>query len=224
MPDEEVIPALSTHCSLGTSGSGGEEAQKEENMELVAAWRVVLSVLLIAIAAWDLRTKRVPHLIAWPLLLIAVAARTWQGSWLLLPLLVGLVLVELLPQVWRGPGIVLLVGGAQWGAQILGDPVAQLVALWWGVGGDTRVFMALVALFPDTAMVAALWGGLALVSLAWLVVLYRRCAWSLLAQAGQSISGGRYPSQEDLAEQGKPSTPGLVLGALTYLWLIAGRT
>jgi Flp pilus assembly protein protease CpaA len=202
---------------------------------LVVLWKTGLSVLLIAIAAWDLRTKRVPHLIAWPLLLIAVVARAWQGSWLLLPLFVGLVLVELLPQVWRGPGIGLLVGGAQWGAQLLNDSVAQLVALWWGVayllwtlhvlgGGDTRVFMALVALFPDTALVAALWGGLALVSLAWLLVLYRRSAWSLLAQAGQSISGGRYPSREDLAEQGKPSTPGLVLGALTYLWLIVGRT
>jgi Flp pilus assembly protein protease CpaA len=202
---------------------------------LVVLWKTGLSVLLIAIAAWDLRTKRVPHLIAWPLLLIAVVARAWQGSWLLLPLFVGLVLVELLPQVWRGPGIGLLVGGAQWGAQLLNDSVAQLVALWWGVayllwtlhvlgGGDTRVFMALVALFPDTALVAALWGGLALVSLAWLLVLYRRSAWSLLAQAGQSISGGCYPSRDALAEQGKPSTPGLVLGALTYLWVIAGRT
>jgi Flp pilus assembly protein protease CpaA len=204
-------------------------------MGLVVLLKIVLSVLLVFVAVWDLRTKRVPHLIAWPLLLIAVAARTWQGSWILLPLFVGLVLVELLPQVWRGPGIVLIVGSVQWGAQILNDPVAQFVALWWGVayalwtlhvlgGGDTRVFMALVALFPDTALVAALWGGLALVSVAWLLVLYRRSAWSLLAQAGQSISGGRYPSREDLAEQGKPSTPGLVLGVLVYLWVIAGRT
>jgi Flp pilus assembly protein protease CpaA len=195
-------------------------------MGLVLLLKIVLSVLLVFVAVWDLRTKRVPHLIAWPLLLIAVVARAWQGSWMLLPLFVGLVLVELLPQVWRGPGIVLLVGGAQWGGQILSDPVAQLVGLWWGVGyvlwtlhvlggGDTRVFMALVA---------ALWGGLALVSVAWLVMLYRRSAWSLLGRAGQSISGGRYPSQEDLAEQGKPSTPGLVLGALAYLWVIAGRT
>jgi Flp pilus assembly protein protease CpaA len=202
-------------------------------MGLVVLLKIGLSMLLIVVAAWDLRTKRVPHLIAWPLLLIAVVARAWQGSWILLPLLVGLVLVELLPQVWRAPGIVLLVGGAQWGAQLLSDPVAQLVGLWWGVayllwtlhvlgGGDARVFMALVALFPYTALVAALWGGLALVSVTWLVVLYRRCAWSLLGRAAQSISGGQYPSQEDLAERGKPTTPGLVLGALAYLWLIVG--
>ena len=82
--------------------------------------------------------------------------------------------------------------------------------------------MALVALFPSSGMVAARWGGLASVSVVWLVLLYRRDALSLLMQAGQGISGGRYPSQKDLAEQGKPTTPGLVLGALAYLWLAAG--
>ena len=141
-------------------------------------------------------------------------------------------MVELLPLVWRGPAVAVLVGGAQLGAQALNDPATQLVALWWGIayglwtlhvlgGGDVRVFMALVALFPSSGMVATLWAGLASVSVAWLVLLYRRNALNLLMQAGQGISGGRYPSQEDLAKHGKPTTPGLVLGALAYLWLIA---
>jgi Flp pilus assembly protein protease CpaA len=201
-------------------------------MELSALGKAVLSTLLILVAAWDLKTWRVPHWIAWPMLLTAMVVRAWEGSWMLLPLLVGLVIVELLPQLWRGPAIVVLVGGAQWGAQTLGDSATQFIALWWGIayglwtlhvlgGGDVRVFMALVALFPSSGMVAALWGGLASVSVAWLVLLYRRDAFGLLLQAGQGISGGRYPSQEDLAKHGKPTTPGLVLGALAYLWLIA---
>jgi len=114
---------------------------------------------------------------------------------------------------------------------VLNDPATQLVALWWGVvyvlwtlhvlgGGDVRVFMALVTFFPDPGMVVALWGGLALASIAWLVALYRRDALGLLVQAGQGMSGGRYPSREDLKEQGRPTTPGLVLGALAYLWFI----
>ena len=200
-------------------------------MEWTVAWKVVLSMLLIVVAAWDLKTKRVPHLVAWPLLLAATATRVWEGSLVLLFLLMGLILVEVLPQVWRGPGLVLLVGGAQWGAEVLNDPATQLVALWWGVvyvlwtlhvlgGGDVRVFMALVALFPHPGMVAALWGGVLLVSLAWLVVIHRRHAWVPLLQAGQGMSGGRYPSREDLKEQGRPTTPGLVLGALVYLWFI----
>ena len=200
-------------------------------MEWTVAWKVVLSMLLIVVAAWDLKTKRVPHLVAWPLLLAATATRVWEGSLVLLFLLMGLILVEVLPQVWRGPGLVLLVGGAQWGGEVLNDPATQLVALWWGVvyvlwtlhvlgGGDVRVFMALVALFPHPGMVAALWGGVLLVSLAWLVVIHRRHAWIPLLQAGRGISGGRYPSREDLKEQGRPTTPGLVLGALAYLWFI----
>lgn len=200
-------------------------------MEWTVAWKVVLSMLLIVVAAWDLKTKRVLHLVAWPLLLAATATRVWEGSLVLLFLLMGLILVEVLPQVWRGPGLVLLVGGAQWGGEVLNDPATQLVALWWGVvyvlwtlhvlgGGDVRVFMALVAFFPHPGMVVALWGGLALASIAWLVALYRRDALGLLVQAGQGMSGGRYPSREDLKEQGRPTTPGLVLGALAYLWFI----
>jgi Flp pilus assembly protein protease CpaA len=200
-------------------------------MELDALGKAVLSTLLILIAAWDLKTRRLPHWIAWPLLLVAIVVRAWMGSWILLPLLVGLAIVELLPLVWRGPAVAVLLGGAQWGAQVLGDPATQLVALWWGIayglwtlhvlgGGDVRVFMALVALFPSSGMVAALWGGLASVSVAWLVLLYRRDGLGLLLQAGQGISGGRYPSREDLAKHGKPTTPGLALGALAYLWLI----
>ena len=202
-------------------------------MELDALEKAVLSVVLILVAAWDLKTRRVPNWITWPLLLVAIVVRAWKGSWILLPFLVALVMVELLPQVWRGPAVAVFVGSAQLGAQVLGDPTTQLVALWWGIayglwtlhvlgGGDARVFMALVALFPSSGMVAALWGGLASVSVVWLVLLYRRDALSLLMQAGQGISGGRYPSQKDLAEQGKPTTPGLVLGALAYLWLAAG--
>jgi Flp pilus assembly protein protease CpaA len=201
-------------------------------MELDILEKVVLSMVLVLIAAWDLKTRRVPPWITWPLLLVAILVRAWKGSWILFPLLLGLVLVELLPLVWRGPAVVMLVGGAQWGAQALGDPATQLVALWWGIayglwtlhvlgGGDVRVFMALVAFFPTSEMVAALWGGLASVSVAWLVLLYRRNALNLLMQAGQGISGGRYPSRGDLAEQGQPTTPGLVLGTLAYLWLIA---
>ena len=200
-------------------------------MERTVAWRVVLSVLLVVVAAWDLKTKRVPHLVAWPLLLVATATRVWEGSWTLPFFLLGLILVDVLPQVWRGPGIALLVGGAQWGAGAMDDPATGLVALWWGVacvlwrlhvlgGGDARILMALRAFFPHPGMVAALWGGLALVGIVWLVVLHRHSALGLLMQAGEGITGGRYPSLEDLARQGRPTTPGLVAGALVYLWLM----
>ena len=200
-------------------------------MEWTIGSKIALSVLLVAAAVLDLKTRRVPHLITWPLLLVVVAARAWEGSWILPVFLLGLILVEWVPAVWRVSAIVLLVGGVQSVAWMLDDPDTRLIVLWWGVvyvlwtlhvlgGGDVRVFMALVAFFPHPGMVVALWGGLALASIAWLVALYRRDALGLLVQAGQGMSGGRYPSREDLKEQGRPTTPGLVLGALAYLWFI----
>ena len=200
-------------------------------MEWTIGSKIALSVLLVAAAVLDLKTRRVPHLITWPLLLVVVAARAWEGSWILPVFLLGLILVEWVPAVWRVSAIVLLVGGVQSVAWMLDDPDTRLIVLWWGItyalwvlhvlgGADVRLLMALVALFPHPGMVAALWGGVLLVSLAWLVVIHRRHAWIPLLQAGRGISGGRYPSREDLKEQGRPTTPGLVLGALAYLWFI----
>ena len=196
-------------------------------IEWSIGWKVVLSAWLAVAAALDLKTRRVPHWIAWPLLLGAVVVRAWEGAWTLPVLLVGLALVEVASGGWQLPVAALLVGlvaAASGGA-------ARFTALWWGAlyalrvlhvlgGADMRIFMALVALFPDGRMVAALWGGLALVSTAWLLVQYRRHALVPLAQAGQGLLAGRYPSQEALSSQGRPTTPGLALGALVYLWLI----
>jgi Flp pilus assembly protein protease CpaA len=201
-------------------------------MEWTIVAKIALSTVLLAATVFDLKTRRVPHWLSWPLLLGAVAFRVWEGSWLLPILLAGLLLVEALPVVWQGVAIAALVGGAQWASALLDDPAAQFVALWWGIayalwllhilgGGDVRVFMALVAFFPAVGMAASLWGGTFVVSVVWLVVMYRRHAWLPLLQSGRGISSGRFPSQDELKEQGRPTTPGLALGALVYLWIIA---
>jgi len=189
-------------------------------------------MVLIAAAVLDLKTRRVPHVITWPLLLVAVAVRAWDGSWILSLLLMGLLLVEVVGRGWQIGAVFLLTGGVQWAAQWMDDPAARLISLWWGVayvlwllhvlgGGDVRIFMALVAFLPEWGMVAALWGGLALAGVVWLLVLYRRNAVVPLVQAGQGILGDHYPSREELEYHGRPTTPGLALGALVYLWLVA---
>jgi Flp pilus assembly protein protease CpaA len=200
-------------------------------MEWNITAKVILSLVLAGAAAWDLKTRRVPHLVTWPLLLAATALRAWMGSWLLPVFLLALVLVELAPEAWRVLAIVMLVGAGQAAAWMLDDPAARLIVPWWCVvyglwtlhvlgGADARLFMALLALFPDLALVAALWGGFLVAGVAWLVVVYRRLAWLPLVQAGRSLSGAHFPSLEELKEQGRPTTPGLALGALIYLWLI----
>jgi Flp pilus assembly protein protease CpaA len=200
-------------------------------MEWNVTSKIILSLLLAGAAAWDLKTRRVPHLVTWPVLLTATAFRTWVGSWTLPFFLLALVLAELVPEAWRVSTVVVLVGAGQAAAWTLDDPAAQLILPWWAIvyalwtlhvlgGADARLFMAVVALFPDVALVAALWGGFLVVGAVWLVVTYRRHAWLGLLQAGRGVQAGRFPSLEELKEQGRPTTPGLALGALVYLWFI----
>lgn len=189
--------------------------------------KIALSGVLVAAAVWDLRESRVPHVVTWPLLLGATAFRTWNGAWLLPFLLLGLLLVEKLPVIWRIPAVAMLVGVVQ---SI--DPAFRFVAPWWGMayglwmlnllgGADTRIFMALVAFYPRLDMVAALSGGLLAVGLVWLVAVYGRGASHRLALAGREVTRGEFPSREELEEQGRPMTPGLTSGALVFLWVIS---
>jgi len=200
-------------------------------MEWNVTAKIILSLLLAGAAAWDLKTRRVPHLVTWPFLLAATALRAWEGSWMLPVFLLALVLVELAPEAWRVSAVVVLGGLGQAAAWTLDDPAAQLIVPWWAIiyvlwtlhvlgGADARLFMALVALFPDVALVAALWGGFLVAGVVWLVVMYRRHAWLPLVQAGRSAQAGKFPSLEELKEQGRPTTPGLALGALVYLWFL----
>lgn len=186
--------------------------------------RLVLSGVLIVAAVWDIRESRVPHAITWTMLLGATAFRTWKGAWLLPVLLLGLILVEKLPVIWRIPAVAILVGVVQ---SI--DPTMRFIAPWWGMvyglwmlnllgGADVRMFMALVAFYPRLDMVAALSGGLMLVGVGWLIWLYRSGALDQLILAGKNVSHGQFPSREELEEQGRLMTPGLVLGALVFLW------
>lgn len=200
-------------------------------MEWNVTSKIILSLVLVGAAAWDLKTRRVPRLVTWPFLLAATALRARMGSWMLPVFLLALVLVELAPEARRVSAIVLLVGFGQAVAWTLDDSAAQFIVPWWCVvyalwtlhvlgGADARVFMALVALFPDLALVAALWGGFLVAGLAWLLVAYRHLAWLPLLQAGRNLSDARFPSLDELKEQGRPTTPGLALGALVYLWFI----
>jgi Flp pilus assembly protein protease CpaA len=194
-------------------------------------WRTVLTIWLVWIVVCDLKAGCVPHQLSWPLLIAIIVLRAWLGSWILPVAFVGLILVELLPAVWRIPSVVVLVVGLRQVALGLDDPISQFVILWWGVvyglwmlnvlgGADVRIFMTLVAAFPQQKMVAALWGGLLVAGILWLVIVYRHHSLIPLLRAARGLSSGRYPTREELKEQGRPTTPGLALGAFVYLWFL----
>ncbi len=222
--------------------------------------KIALTGCLITAAVWDLKTRRVPHVLTWGLLLAATALAvahpgglcstlgmdgnpSWpseQGGlslapdgWALPLLLVGLLLIERMPPAWQLPTLVFLVSGTRLASLSLhGHPATRFTAFWWGVvyalwwlhvvgGADARMFMALVALFPRPELVAALSGGLLSVSVAWLILTRRQGALASLLEVKGKMLCGQFPSRDELEEHGRPTTPGLTLGALVFLWLMS---
>jgi Flp pilus assembly protein protease CpaA len=196
--------------------------------------KLLMSGVLAAVAVVDLKTGRVPHWLSWPLLATALVVRLWQGDWMgpLFP--IALVLVELAPGLWRVALPWSLAGAGVVVGFLVGSADVRFIAVWttigyvlWQVrvlgGGDVRVWWALVVLFPEMGMVAALSAGLLVVGLLWLMVLRPGEALSRLQETWRAMQRGEHPSREELREQGRPTTPGLALGALAYIWVLMGR-
>lgn len=191
-------------------------------------FRVALTGLLVALSVVDVRTKRVPHPIGWPLLAASVGVRAWLGSWALPVLVIGLVLADLAPPKLRFPLVAVLVGGALVWAWLSNDGVMWFLALWYGLvyllwllkvtgGGDVRLVMTLLALYPDARMAWALWIGWLLVALAWYVRLYGRYGPLLAEQGVKGVLQRPLPDRKELEQRGRPTIPGLALGAIAYL-------
>lgn len=195
--------------------------------------KTVLSAVLIVIAAVDLKTRRVPHVLSWPLLAIAMLYRVWVGSWVAVLFPIGLIILELAPGVLRVILPWLLIGIGSLGGHVLGLPEVQMVSFWcaiayilWQVriygAGDARLFWSLLLLFPEMNAAWALTGGLLVVSLFWMLVLHRGQTLGRLREARTAMQRGEVPTREQLKSEGRPTTPGLVLGALAYIWLLLG--
>jgi hypothetical protein len=158
--------------------------------------RIALSVGLIGLAVYDLKTKRVPLPVTWSLMLAGAGLtgyRWWSGA--ISVEIVGLVLVT-----W----LVLLLGYR------------------FGIGaGDTQLTMGLVALFPDVRLlswIAVVWlvGHLILASL-------DPNGWRRVIVLAMTIyTTRRLPSHAEVLaavkERGTPMTWMISLVGVLYLW------
>jgi len=162
--------------------------------------RLALSVLLVSLAAYDLRHKRIPNAVMRP----AVIA-----GWLVLVARLALGQVG-----WEQVGLATLTA-------------AICLALWWiraFGGGDTKLVVALVALFPDARFVYAMLSAVLLGAILALVVWDGRAGLRRLAALFVTASQGSWPGRAEVAvayqTRGRPITFALSLGAILYIWLV----
>jgi prepilin peptidase CpaA len=169
----------------------------------VTVIRLAASIELLALADYDLRHKRVPNCVVQPLLIAGAVV---------MALRLGLNAV--------GWGDLALVG-MTW---------ATCAVLWWlhaFGGGDMKLVMALVALFPDIQLIYLLLGavltGLLLVLLASEGRAGLRRLTMLLTMASQGVLPQRAEISAAYRSRGQPITFAVSLGAVVYLWLFWAR-
>lgn len=174
-----------------------------QNDALRLVIRLVMTVLLLGLAIFDIRTRRVPNLVVIPLLLVGV----------------GVTLVRL----WLGH----VSPDSIW---VLALTVVTCVILWrlhvFG-GGDVKLIVALIALAPDMWLVYLLLGGTLAGLLLVLVVGDGRAGIRRLAALFVTATQGVLPDRAEISVayhlRGRPITFAFCLAGVMYVWLFWAR-
>ena len=156
--------------------------------------RVIITAWLVALAVIDRRARRVPNVLVLP---VMCGALLWQGY-------------------------VAFSGQANTVAFVLVCWIA-LFALWrahiFG-GGDAKLLMALLALFPTTQFLFLLSAVKLLVTVPVLLLKYaRRDGRQALSGIRQRLASGHLlPEPGDLETQGRPHCWSYAMPGVIYLW------
>lgn len=162
--------------------------------------RFAVTGVLLALAVQDLRHKRLPNALMRP----AVIA-----GWILL--------------------LARLVLGQVMGTQVAVTALTAIVCLglWWlhaFGGGDMKLVMALVALFPDHRLIYVLLAAGLLGSLLALVIWEGQVGLQRLSALFVTVSRGVWPGRSEVAaayrRRGRPITFAFSMGAVVYVWLV----
>lgn len=165
--------------------------------------RLVMTALLLGLAIYDIRTRRVPNIVVVPLLLVG-AGMTLVRLWL------GLLSPE---SIWI-MSLTVVACGVLWRLHAFG-------------GGDVKLIVALIALAPDMQLVYLLLGG----TLGGLLLVLavgdgrqgvRRLA-ALLANASHGVLPDQVEIRTAYQSRGRPITFAFCLSAVAYLWLFWTR-
>jgi prepilin peptidase CpaA len=168
-------------------------------MNEAIAMRLVLTVILVGLGFYDLWRARVPNLIVLPLLVVTLplnAVRVWHGTldgWDVALLAVGWLVCLLL-----------------WAMRAFG-------------GGDVKLMMALLGLFPEARMVLTLLLGLLVGLLLVLISSEGRAGLRRLGALFFTAAQGLWPTREEIQAaylaRGRRITWVIALAGLVYLWV-----
>ncbi len=166
------------------------------NQGLILAAKIVATIWLIVISVWDRLHRRVPNILVLP---VMCGAFLWQVYEAIARKTADRILFVIV--VWA-------VLGMLWRVHIFG-------------GGDSKLLMALFALFPTTQFLILFCLVVLIASIPVLVAKYaKRGLRASLRSAGQRLAHGpMLPSAEELETQGSPHCWSLVLPGVIYLWL-----
>jgi Flp pilus assembly protein protease CpaA len=167
---------------------------------LALSMRLALTVSLFALAAYDLRMKCVPNALTRAAVIVG----------------------------WSVLSARLVLGWATW-AQVGVATATSLVCLplvWAKVfgGGDMKLMIALITLFPDARLVYFVMAAVLLGSMLALITWDGRAGLRRLAALLMTASQGAWPTRSEIAvayhSRGRPMTFAFSVGAVGYLWLI----
>jgi Flp pilus assembly protein protease CpaA len=158
--------------------------------------RIALTLWLIAISVWDRMQQRVPNVLVLPVMFGALG---WQ--------------------------VYLAVTSGVWGRVWFALLAWVVLFMLWKVnvfgGGDSKLVMALFALFPEMSFLVLFCAVVIIVSIPLLINKYtKRGLRETLKGAGRRMAKGPLlPTAEELHTQGSPHCWSLALPGVIYLWL-----
>jgi hypothetical protein len=194
------------------------------------AGRVVILAGLAAAGIVDLKTKRVPSCVSYPLLVAAtgrlIASANVPALALLLIAMLDLRIKPAL--VEKGVHLALFGLGLYLGLRVL-DPryfvpvgaTLMIYRMWranWIGGGDGKLLIALSGLSPDPRLLIATALGWLAVGSFWIARAYGKHF--LTAFSASLQAPARVVSRIELEEQGVPMTLGITVGWAIYLGLL----